>query len=103
MHHVRGTADTRLSLMTLPEREDVQQWSPEERSRVARLLDELVDRPMLHRQPKQRLVVIVVTCAGAAVLIPWIGFLSASLPRTYSVCLPGTSCGSVSTAPWPCV
>ena len=85
MHHVSSTADTRLSLMTLPEREDVQQWSPEERSRVARLLDELVDRPMLHRQPKQRLVVIVVTCAGAAVLIPWIGFLSASLPRTHSV------------------
>ena len=71
--------------MSLPEREAVQQWSPEERSKVARLLDELVDRPMVHHQPKQRLVVIFVTCAGAAVLIPWIGFLSASLPRSYSV------------------
>ena len=28
---------------------------------------------------------IVVTCAGAAVLVPWIGFLSTSLPRSHSV------------------
>jgi hypothetical protein len=71
--------------MTPPEREGVQQWSPEERRRVARSLDELVDRPMLHRQPRQRRVEMVVACAGAAILIPWIGFLSVSLPRSHSV------------------
>ena len=71
--------------MSVPEREAVQQWSPEERSKVARLLDEFVDRPTVHRQPRQRLVVIIVTCAGAAVLIPWIGFLATSLPRSHSV------------------
>ena len=50
---MRATRTAASSRMRLPEREDVQQWSPEERSRVARLLDELVDRPMLHRQPKR--------------------------------------------------
>ena len=67
------------------ERADVERWSPEERSRVARLLDEFVERPAMQRPPKQRLFVILVTCIGAAVLIPWIAFLSLSLPKSYSV------------------
>ncbi len=67
------------------QRADVEGWSPEERGRVARLLDEFVERPAMQRPPKQRLVVILVTCIGAAVLIPWIAFLSLSLPRSYSV------------------
>jgi hypothetical protein len=67
------------------ERADVEEWSPGERNRVARLLDEFVERPAMRRPPKQRLVVILVTCLGAAALIPWIVFLSLSLPRSYSV------------------
>jgi hypothetical protein len=39
----------------------------------------------MHHPPKQRLLVIIATCVGAAVLIPWIGVLWASLPRSYSV------------------
>ena len=72
--------------MDIPTRDDVQQWSTEERAHVARLLDELVVRPSLGRRPpKQRLLVVVVTCIGAAVLVPWIAFLSVSLPRSHSV------------------
>lgn len=52
---------------------------------MARLLDELVDRPEVGRRPPaQRLLVIVVTCAGAALLLPWIGYLSMSLPPSHS-------------------
>ncbi len=52
---------------------------------MARLLDEFVDRPALKRPPRLRLVVMVLTGVGAAALIPWIAFLSTSLPRSYSV------------------
>lgn len=53
---------------------------------MARLLDEMVDRPSPGRRaPRLRVLVIAVTLVGALVLIPWIGFLSASLPRTHSV------------------
>jgi hypothetical protein len=67
------------------QREDVERWSTEERARVARLLDEFVDRPSVNRPPKLRFVVIALTFMGAAVLIPWIVYLSTSLPQTYSV------------------
>jgi hypothetical protein len=66
-------------------RADVERWSVEERARVARLLDEFVDRPAVNRPPKLRLLLIVLTFIGAAVLIPWIVYLSRSLPKTYSV------------------
>lgn len=67
------------------QRADVEEWSADERARVARLLDEFIARPAMKRPPRQRLVVILVTCVGAAVLIPWTAFLSMSLPKTYSV------------------
>ncbi len=67
------------------ERADIERWSPEERARVARLLDAFVERPSMQRPPRQRLAVIAVTCAGAVALIPWITYLSLSLPRSYSV------------------
>lgn len=64
----------------------MQQWSAEERASVARLLDEFIDRPIARRhQPTRRLLVVVVTCAGAALLLPWIAYLSLSLPRSHSV------------------
>ena len=72
--------------MRIPERDDVHQWSGEERARVARLLDEMVDRPTVGRRPpRARFLVILVTCVGAALLVPWIAFLSVSLPQSHSV------------------
>lgn len=71
--------------MSAIDRDDVAGWSPEERGRVARLLDEFVDRPVAPRPPKLRRVVILTTSIGAAVLVPWIAFLSWSLPQSYSV------------------
>jgi hypothetical protein len=64
---------------------DIEQWPVEERARVARLLDEFIERPAVNRPPKLRLLVIMLTFVGAAALIPWIVYLSMSLPRTYSV------------------
>lgn len=53
---------------------------------MARLLDGMIDRPAPgHLAPRFRMLVITVTLVGAVVLLPWIGFLSASLPRTHSV------------------
>jgi hypothetical protein len=66
-------------------RADVERWSAEDRARLARLLDEFIERPAMNRPPKLRRVVTMLTCVGAAALIPWIAFLSMSLPRSYSV------------------
>jgi len=72
--------------MEIPSRQDVHDWSTEERAHVARLLDEMVDRPTLGRRPpRRRLIVVLVTCAGAVILVPWIAFLSVSLPQSHSV------------------
>jgi hypothetical protein len=69
-----------------PQQFDVERWSAEERAYVARLLDGMIDRPSPGgRAPMLRVLVIAVTLVGAVVLLPWIAFLSASLPRTHSV------------------
>ena len=39
----------------------------------------------MYQPPRLRRVVIILTCVGAALLIPWIVFLSMSLPKSYSV------------------
>jgi hypothetical protein len=71
--------------MGTPTRADVERWTPDERAQVARLLDEFVARPFPGaRRPRRRLAVIAVTCAGAALLLPWIGYLSVFLPRSHS-------------------
>jgi hypothetical protein len=76
----------RLVFMGIPSRQDVHEWSTDERAHVARLLDEMVDRPTVDRRPpRRRLVVVLVTCAGAVLLVPWIAFLSVSLPQSHSV------------------
>jgi hypothetical protein len=67
------------------QRADIERWSAEERARVARLLDGFIDRPAVNRPPKIRFFVIALTLIGASVLIPWIAYLAASLPKTYSV------------------
>jgi hypothetical protein len=72
--------------MSVPGRADVQRWSVEERAQVARVLDEFVDRPPRGtRTPRQRVLLLVVTCVGAVLLLPWIAYLAASLPRSHSV------------------
>ncbi len=71
--------------MRVPERDEVHQWSSEERAHVARLLDEMVDRPTAGRRPPRTRLLVVVTCVGAALLVPWIAFLSVSLPQSHSV------------------
>ncbi len=72
--------------MGIPTRVDVEQWTPAERAQLARLLDEFVPRPFPRSHPpRRRVVVIAATCAGAVLLLPWIGYLSVSLPRSHSV------------------
>ena len=72
--------------MDVPGRADVQRWSVQERAQVARLLDEHVGRPLEGgRPPKQRLLLLAVTCVGAVLLLPWIAYLATSLPRSHSV------------------
>lgn len=66
-------------------RADVEGWSAEERARVARILDDFIERPPLNRPSRLRILVIILTFIGAAVLIPWIVYLSNSLPQTHSV------------------
>jgi hypothetical protein len=66
-----------------PTREDVARWTPQERARVARMLDELLPRPARDRRgPRRRLLVLVVTIGGAVVLFPWVAYLSVTLPAT---------------------
>ncbi len=72
--------------MVTPTRNDVVGWTPAERAQVARWLDELVPRPFPGSRPLgRRRLVIVVTGVGAALLLPWIAYLSVSLPPTHSV------------------
>lgn len=72
--------------MSVPDRADVQRWSLEQRAQVARLLDEAIERPVAgSRPPKQRLLLLSVTCVGAVLLLPWMAYLAASLPRSHSV------------------
>jgi len=68
-----------------PTVEDVRTWTPETRARVARYLDELVDRPAPDSALlRRRQVTLVATALGAVVLLPWIGYLAASLPLASS-------------------
>ncbi len=66
--------------MAVPSRSEVLDWSPSERASVARLLDEVADRPeMTGRLRRQRRLIIAVTGFGALLLVPWIVFLSFEL------------------------
>jgi hypothetical protein len=72
--------------MGIPSRQEVHEWSTDERAHVARLLDEVIDRPTVGRRPpRRRLLVVLVTGAGAVILVPWTAFLSVSLPQSHSV------------------
>ena len=64
---------------------DVRAWTPEERARVARLLDELVERPAPNSGLiRRRRVTLVLTALGAVVLLPWIAYLAVALPLAES-------------------
>jgi hypothetical protein len=68
----------------VPSREVIAAWSPQQRDEVARLLDEVAERPDLRVSRRRRLVVLLITCGGAVALIPWIVYLNATLPSTSS-------------------
>ena len=65
----------------VPTREDVESWTPEQRAGVARLLDELVARPLPRTLRIRRRLVLVVTVGGAVALFPWIAYLVLTLPQ----------------------
>ena len=69
--------------MAVPGREEILAWTAEERGQVARSLDETQARPAAaHRTSWTRLVVLTLTLGGAAVLLPWVLYLSWTLPGT---------------------
>ena len=70
---------------TVPTQPEIARWTGEERATVARILDELIDRPVddpdLHRR---RFVVLLITGGGALLLFPWVVYLTNALPVTES-------------------
>ncbi len=67
----------------LPTFEEVEQWTPQQRAEMARMLDRLAPRPVPGGgAPRRRLLVLLVTMGGAALLFPWVAYLSATLPMS---------------------
>jgi hypothetical protein len=68
---------------SMPTRDDVRGWSAQQRASVARLLAESIDQsPAAMRSPGRRRLVLAVGEVGALFLLPWLVFLSATLPAT---------------------
>ncbi len=68
-----------------PTADEVRDWTPETRARIARHLDELVERPTPGSGlVRRRRVTLIATALGAVVLLPWIAYLAASLPLAQS-------------------
>ena len=71
--------------MPAPTEDDVRSWTLEERARIARCLDQLVERPTGSSGViRRRRLSIVAAAAGALVMVPWIGYLASSLPLAES-------------------
>ena len=71
--------------MAAPTEDDVRSWTLEERARIARCLDQLVERPTGSSGViRRRRLSIVAAAAGALVMVPWIGYLASSLPLAES-------------------
>lgn len=65
----------------VPTHEDVRGWSVQQRADVARLLDEfLTPSPAARRSPGRRRLVLTVGAIGAMFMLPWLVYLSATLP-----------------------
>jgi len=70
----------------VPTREAVRGWSEQQRAEVARMLDEFVTPPLAPRRPpRRRRLVLMVGTVGAIGMLPWLVYLSLTLPANYSV------------------
>jgi hypothetical protein len=70
---------------SVPTRDDVHGWSAQQRASVARLLAETIDQPPAAMRPLgRRRIVLAVGGVGAMFLLPWLIFLSVTLPETSS-------------------
>ena len=70
---------------SMPTRDDVRGWSAQQRASVAQMLAESIDQsPATMRSPGRRKLVLAVGGLGALFLLPWLAFLSATLPATAS-------------------
>ena len=70
----------------VPTPDEVALWTVEERATVARALDRNgPHRSFPERPPRFRWLILVITTFGAVVLVPWIAFLSVSLPERHRV------------------
>lgn len=74
-----------MTTASLPTKEELAGWTPDERAHLSALLDELIERPSppaRGRPSLRRVLVLLTTLGGSLVLFPWIGYLSAALPTT---------------------
>ena len=70
---------------SMPTGDDVRGWSTQQRVSDARLLAECIDQPPpTMRSLGRRRLVLAVGGVGALFLLPWLAFLSATLPATSS-------------------
>jgi len=70
----------------VPTRETVRGWSEQQRAEVARMLDELSTLSLApRRSPRRRRLVLMVGTVGALGMLPWLVYLSITLPASYSV------------------
>lgn len=70
---------------SVPTRDDIRGWSAQQRASVARLLAESIDQPPAATRPLgRRRIVLAVGGVGAVFLLPWLVFLSMTLPATSS-------------------
>ena len=71
--------------MSVPTENEVRSWTPDERANIARLLDQLVERPAENSGVvRRRRLSIVASAVGALGMLPWIGYLASSLPLAES-------------------
>jgi len=71
--------------VSLPTRAEVSGWSAQQRAVVARLLAESIDQASTAgRSPRRRKLVLTVGVVGVLVLLPWLVFLSVTLPAQSS-------------------
>lgn len=81
----REAVDLDETAVSLPTRDDVRGWSAQQRAGVAQLLAEHIDQsPATMRSPGRRRLVLSVGGIGALFLLPWLVYLSVTLPAQSS-------------------